>query len=90
MLASSAIGAQAFVEEALRWLPVDGSGTSLFDSVLQDIVPTPSEHSLKPEVDCGIDCVGFEARGAGPASHAVEPPGSRAQWPKPAEPEPKR
>jgi len=46
ILASSAIGAQAFVEEALRWLPVVGSGTSPFDSVLQDIVPTPSEQSL--------------------------------------------
>jgi signal transduction histidine kinase len=41
-LASSAIAAQAFVEEALRWLPADSGETSLSDSVIQDIVPTPS------------------------------------------------
>jgi len=46
MLASSAIGAQAFIEEALRWVPVDGSETALSDSVVQDILPTPSEQSL--------------------------------------------
>jgi glutathione-independent formaldehyde dehydrogenase len=28
----------------------------------------------KPEVDCAIDCVGFEARSAGPAGHVVEAP----------------
>ena len=28
----------------------------------------------KPEVDCAIDCVGFEARGVGPAGHVVEAP----------------
>src|ERR1700730_10245691 len=28
----------------------------------------------KPEVDCGIDCVGFEARGGGPAGHVAEAP----------------
>ena len=45
VLASSAIGAQAFVEEALRWLPADSGETSLFESVIQDIVPTVSEQS---------------------------------------------
>src|SRR5205085_8338436 len=33
---SSAIDAQAFVKEALRWLPADGSETSSSDSVSQD------------------------------------------------------
>jgi glutathione-independent formaldehyde dehydrogenase len=28
----------------------------------------------KPEVDCGIDCVGFEARAVGPAGHVTEAP----------------
>ena len=27
-----------------------------------------------PEVDCGVDCVGFEARGCGCAGHHVEQP----------------
>jgi len=27
-----------------------------------------------PEVDCGVDCLGFEARGCGCAGHAVEKP----------------
>jgi signal transduction histidine kinase len=49
MLASSATGGQAFVEEALRWLPADGGETSLSESVIQDIVPTVSEQSAK---DC--------------------------------------
>jgi signal transduction histidine kinase/CheY-like chemotaxis protein len=47
MLASSATGAQAFVEEALRWLPADGGETSLSESVIQDIVPTVLEQSAK-------------------------------------------
>jgi DNA-binding response OmpR family regulator len=45
MLASSAIGAQAFVEEALRWLPTDSAETSSPASAIQDILPTPSERS---------------------------------------------
>jgi PAS domain S-box-containing protein len=47
VLASSAIGAQAFVEEALRWLPADSGETSLSKSVIQDVVPTVSEQSGK-------------------------------------------
>jgi hypothetical protein len=45
MLASSAIGAQAFVEEALRWLPTDSAETSLPASAIRDVLPTPSERS---------------------------------------------
>jgi hypothetical protein len=45
VFASSAIGAQAFVEEALRWLPTDSGETSLSDSVIQEVLPTPSERS---------------------------------------------
>jgi DNA-binding response OmpR family regulator len=45
ILASRAIGAQAFVEEALRWLPTDSAETSLPASVVQDILPTPAERS---------------------------------------------
>ena len=45
MLASSAIGAQAFVEEALRWLPVDSREIPLSEPVIWDIVPTVSEQS---------------------------------------------
>lgn len=40
---------------------------------------TPLEDQIaailgEPEVDCGIDCVGFEARGCGCAGHHVEQP----------------
>jgi glutathione-independent formaldehyde dehydrogenase len=28
----------------------------------------------KPEVDCGIDCVGFEAKSGGPGGHVIEAP----------------
>jgi PAS domain S-box-containing protein len=45
MLASSAIGAQAFVEEALRWLPADSREIPLSEPVIRDIVPTVSEQS---------------------------------------------
>jgi DNA-binding response OmpR family regulator len=47
MLASSAIGPQACVEEALRWLPADSGETSLSESVIQDVVPTVSEQPAK-------------------------------------------
>ena len=45
MLASTAIGADAFVEEALRWLPADSRVIPLSEAAIRDIVPTLPEQS---------------------------------------------